>query len=630
MTAPAAPGHQGFDATTRPDQGPPRLAALRAALAQAGLDGFIVPRADLHQGETVAPCDERLAWLTGFTGSAGFAIVLPAVAGVFVDGRYRVQVRAQVDTDHFTPVAWPTTKPGDWLRGAAPNGAVVGFDPWLHTRDEIARLTTALEGSHITLRAVDNPVDRIWTDRPARPRGAIRAHPDALAGRTAQDKCRDLAQTLARAGHRAAVLSLPDSLCWLLNIRGADIARTPVVQALAILHDTGRVTLFVDPDRLDAGLIDHLGPGVTPQPPAAFEAALAALDGPVRLDPGSAPVAVADLLRARDIAIAWAEDPCILPKARKTPAELAGSRAAHLRDGAAVVEFLAWLDARVAQGLDARVAQGLDGLSEIAVARALEGFRHATGQLRDISFDTIAGAGPHGAIVHYRVTRDTDRALRAGELLLIDSGGQYPDGTTDITRTLAVGPPPPEAVAAYGRVLRGLIAISRLRWPRGLAGRDLDALARYPLWLAGQDYDHGTGHGVGAFLSVHEGPQRLSRASDVPLDPGMILSNEPGYYREGAFGIRLENLIAVVEAPALPDADARPMLAFETLTWVPFDRRLIDPAALTRDEVLWLDSYHRAVRDKLAAHVSPQAQRWLIRATDPVGAPPHPDEETAP
>ncbi len=615
---------QSFDATTRPDQGPPRLAALRAALAEVGLDGFMVPRADRHQGENVAPCDERLAWLTGFTGSAGFAIVLPAVAGVFVDGRYRVQVRAQVDTEHFTPVDWPATKPGDWLREAAPNGAILGFDPWLHTRDEIAKLETALTGSRITLRPTDNLIDRIWTDRPARPRGPILIHPEALAGRASADKRARLAETLTRAGHRAAILTLPDSLCWLLNIRGADIPRTPVVQAFAILHDDARVTLFLDDTRLTPELTAHIGPGVTLRPPEAFEAALRTLPGPVRLDPGSAPVALAEILRAEGTEIAWAEDPCCLPKARKTEAELDGMRAAHLRDAVAMVEFLAWLAARAED-----ICAGRGALTEIEAVTQLEILRRASNSLHDISFDTIAGAGPNGAIVHYRVTRDTDRTVAPGELLLIDSGGQYLDGTTDITRTIAIGPPPPEAVAAFTRVLRGLIAISRLRWPKGLAGRDLDALARYPLWLAGQDYDHGTGHGVGAFLGVHEGPQRLSRASEVPLQPGMILSNEPGYYREGAFGIRLENLIAVGDAPPLPDGDDRPMFAFETLTWVPIDRRLIDPAALTHDETHWLDAYHREVHDKLATLVSPQARRWLKGATDPMGRPKG-QEETAP
>ncbi len=604
---------QSFAATTRPEQGPPRLAALRAALQTAGLDGFLVPRADRHQGEYVAACDERLAWLTGFTGSAGFAIVLPAIAGIFVDGRYRVQVKAQVDTGHFTPVAWPATKPADWLKEQAPNGAVVGFDPWLHTRDEIERIEKSLEGSGVSLQRSRNFIDALWEDRPARPRGVIRVHPEALAGEASAAKRLRLSETLTRAGQRAAVLTLPDSICWLLNIRGSDIPRNPVVQAFAILHDDGRVTLFLDEARLDGGLRAHLGAGVSLRPPEAFEAALRTLPGPVRVDAGTAPLAVADALGEAGIAVAWAPDPCILPKARKNAAEIAGSRAAHLRDGAAMVEFLCWLDARAAE-----VCAGTGTLTETETVARLEAVRRAGNSLHDISFETIAGSGPHGAVVHYRVTEETDRAVQPGELLLVDSGGQYLDGTTDITRTIAIGAPPPEARAAFTRVLQGMIAISRLRWPTGLAGRDLDALARYPLWLAGQDYDHGTGHGVGAFLSVHEGPQRLARSSEVPLEPGMILSNEPGYYREGAFGIRLENLVVVIEAPSLPGADDRPMLAFETLTWAPIDRRLIDVAALTTAERDWLDSYHAEVHRRIGPRVSAGAAAWLEAATAPL------------
>jgi len=608
---------QSFAATTRPEQGPPRLAALRKALAEAGLDGFLVPRADRHQGEYVAPCDERLAWLTGFTGSAGFAVVLPHAAGVFIDGRYRVQVRAQVDLGHFTPVDWPGTSPGDWLKREAPNGAVVGFDPWLHSRDEIDRLETALAGSGVTLRRSANLVDRIWTDRPGPPRGPLRAHPETLAGEAGTAKRQRLAETLRARGQRAAVLTLPDSVCWLLNIRGADIPRTPVVQAMAILHDDARVTLFLDPARVDAALGAHIGAGdaggVTLRPPEAFEAALRTLAGPVRVDPATAPLAVWDALAEAGVEIARAQDPCILPKARKTAAEIAGSRAAHLRDAAAMVEFLCWLDARGAE-----ICAGSGRLTEIDVVRALEAERRRHDSLHDISFETIAGSGPHGAIVHYRVTEDTDRALAPGELLLVDSGGQYLDGTTDITRTIAIGPPPAEAVAAFTRVLQGMIAISRLRWPRGLCGRELDALARYPLWLAGQDYDHGTGHGVGAALGVHEGPQRLARSSEVALEPGMILSNEPGYYREGAFGIRLENLVVVTEAPPLSGADDRAMLSFETLTWVPLDRRLIEVAALAPAERDWLNGYHAEVLARVAPLVSPAARGWLARATEEV------------
>ncbi|NJS37989.1 MAG: aminopeptidase P family protein [Rhodobacteraceae bacterium] len=590
---------QSFESHASPDQGPPRLAALRAQLAALGLDGFLVPRADAHQGEYVAARDERLQWLTGFTGSAGFCVVLPNVAGVFIDGRYRTQVKAQVDLGAYTPVPWPEVKAGEWIRENLSAGRV-GFDPWLHTAEEVEKLQTLLEGSGVTLCRCDkNPVDGIWVDQPAPPLGKALVHPDALAGETHAAKRAARAEGLRAAGQRAAVLTLPDSICWILNIRGADVPKNPVLQAFAILQDDGRVQLFAEAAKFDAGLIAHLGPEVEVLPPAGFAAALQGLVGPVRVDKSSAPLAVSDILTAAGIAVVWGDDPCRLPKARKNPAEIAATREAHLRDGTAMVEFLAWLDAQAPQGK----------LTEIAVVQALEGFRRATNALHDISFDTICGAGPNGAIIHYRVTEETNRPIRPGELLLVDSGGQYPDGTTDITRTIAIGDQGDEAREAYTRVLQGMVAISRVRFPKGLSGRDIDALARFPLWLAGQDYDHGTGHGVGAFLSVHEGPQRISRLSEVPLDPGMILSNEPGYYREGAFGIRLENLIVVEPAPAM--GDNRLQLAFETLTFVPFDRRLIVTAALAPGERDWLDAYHAAVLEKLGNRVSGATLAWL-------------------
>jgi Xaa-Pro aminopeptidase len=596
---------QTFDSHADPTQGPPRLAALRKALAEAGLAGFIVPRADIHQGEYVAARDERLQWLTGFTGSAGFCIVLRDVAGVFVDGRYRTQIKGQVDLGHFTPVNWPETKPGDWIR-AHLDGGQVGFDPWLHTADEIAKLETSLEGSSVTICPVSNFVDAIWADQPGPPMARAFAHPLALAGQSSEDKRTALAEGLRKAGQRAAVITLPDSLCWLLNIRGADVPRNPILHGLAILHDDARVTLFAEPAKFDEATRAHLGAHVTLRPPAAFVPALHTLTGPVRVDRATAPLAVSRELAEAGVEVAWGDDPCRLPKARKNAAEVAGTREAHLRDGAAMVEFLCWLDQAAPRG----------GLTEIDVVRALEGFRRATNALHDISFDTICGAGPNGAIMHYRVTEGSNRPVRANELLLVDSGAQYVDGTTDITRTMAVGDPGAEARACYTRVLQGLIAISRVRFPRGLAGRDLDPLARFPLWVEGQDFDHGTGHGVGVFLSVHEGPQRLSRLSEVPLEAGMMLSNEPGYYREGAFGIRLENLILVAEAPPL--GDNRVQFAFDTLTWVPFDRRLILADRLSVAERAWLNDYHATTRDLLQDRVSAAAKDWLFAATVPV------------
>ncbi len=592
---------QTFDATTRPSDGPPRLAALRERLATLGLTGFLVPRADRHQGEYVAPCDERLSWLTGFTGSAGFAAVLPGIAGVFIDGRYRVQVKAQVDLAAFTPVPWPETKLSDWLIEHASAGAKIGFDPWLHTVKEVAALHKALEPEGLALVAVeDNPVDAIWPDRPAEPAEPILAHPMEFAGEESAAKRGRLAAELAGKKIDAAVITLPDSVCWLLNIRGSDIARNPIARVNAVLEASGRVQLFCDPAQLD-GL--DLGPEVAVLPREGFSAALAELGGRVQIDPESAPEAVAAILRGKAEVVEGA-DPCLLPKAKKNPAELDGMRAAHLRDAVAMVKFLAWLDDAAPKG----------GLTEISVVEQLEGFRREANELREISFDTISGAGPNGAIVHYRVTHDTNRAVNEGELLLVDSGGQYLDGTTDITRTVAVGEVPQAAREAFTRVLQGMIAMSRIRWPKGRAGRDIEAVARYPLWLAGQDYDHGTGHGVGAYLSVHEGPARLSRISEIPLEPGMILSNEPGYYREGEWGIRIENLVVVEPAPALEGADNREMLAFETLTWVPIDRHLILAERLSEGERGWLDAYHAEVWARVGPRVQGEVRDWLRQA----------------
>ncbi|MEL7177438.1 MAG: aminopeptidase P family protein [Pseudomonadota bacterium] len=593
---------QTFTASTSPDDGPPRLTALRAVMKDHRLDGFLVPRADAHQGEYVAPRDARLAWLTGFTGSAGFAAILTKIAGVFIDGRYRVQVKSQV-ADVFTPVPWPETKLADWLIQHLSAGAVVGFDDWLHTQSEIDRLSERLAAHEITLKPVDNLVDSIWADQPAPPTGKITPYPLEFAGESHADKRARIAATLRADGQDATVLTLPDSIAWLLNIRGTDIERNPVAHAFAILHHDASVDLYVFGDKA-GGLGAHLGADIRVHPVANFEPALGALTGTIRVDPATAPARVFTTITAK---IAHADDPCILPKACKNATEIAGTRAAHLRDAAAMVEFLAWLD-----------AQAPGTLTEIGVVKELEARRRATNALRDISFETISGAGPNAAIVHYRVTEDTDRAVKSGELLLVDSGGQYLDGTTDITRTIAIGPQPDIHRHCFTRVLQGMIAISRARFPKGLAGRDLDALARFALWTAGLDYDHGTGHGVGVYLSVHEGPQRISRVSEVALKPGMILSNEPGYYREGAFGIRIENLIVVQDAAPIKGADPRDMLDFKTLTWVPIDRRLIVTDLLSPDEHAWINAYHKAVFDKLADSVGAHARDWLEQATAPL------------
>lgn len=612
---------QTFEVTSSPDTGPARLATLRELISAKGLDGFLVPRADRFQGEYVAPCDDRLAWLTGFTGSAGFACVLPDDAGVFIDGRYRVQVRDQV-ADVFTPVHWPEIQLADWLKEQLPNGGTVGFDPWLHTVAQIRELTTALAGSPITLQSVDNLVDAIWEDRPAPPRNPVRIHPEELSGEFFEQKISRLASALEQNGQRRAFIALPDSICWLLDIRGTDIQRNPVVQAYAILDWSGQVHLFTDAVISDEVKVHWNGDAadkiielVDIHP---MDDLNSFFDGAERstyqIDPATTPQAVLALLEARHavnqtVRIEEGQDPCILPKAVKNSVEIAGSREAHLRDGAAMVRFLAWLAETAPKG----------GLTEIDVVTALEGFRRDTNVLQDISFETISGAGPNGAIVHYRVNENTNRPVNTGELLLVDSGGQYLDGTTDITRTIAVGDVGAEEKTCYTRVLKGMVAISRARFPKGVRGSDLDALARYPLWLAGQDYDHGTGHGVGSYLCVHEGPQGIHRRSTTPLESGMILSNEPGYYREGAFGIRIENLIVVQDAAALSGGDAaRNMLDFETLTFVPLDRNLIDTTLLTEDERAWIDQYHSDTFAKIGPRVDGSALDWLTAACAPL------------
>lgn len=594
---------QSFEVTARPEQGPPRLAALRAEIAAEGLDGFLVPRADAHQGEYVSARDERLAWLTGFTGSAGFAAVLQDVAGVFIDGRYRTQVKAQV-ADVYTPVPWPDVGLADWLKQQLPDGGRVGFDPWLHTPGQMEQAREGLAGSAIDLVQCPNLVDRIWADQPGPAAKPAKVHPLEFAGESHEDKRARLGRALADAGAACAVITLPDSICWLLNIRGADIPRNPIAQGFAILHTDGAVDLFMDRAKLD-GVRDHLGDGVACHMPDAFLAALEGLEGPVRLDKSSVPVIVADTISDR---VQWGDDPCALPKACKNAAEIAGSAAAHLRDGAAVVELLAWLD-----------SQTPGSLTETKVVGQLEGFRRRDNALQDISFDTIAGTGPNGAIMHYRVTEETDRTLQDGQLIVLDSGGQYLDGTTDITRTIAIGTPPDEARAAFTRVLMGMIAMSRLIWPKGLAGRDIEAIGRAPLWYAHQDFDHGLGHGVGAYLSVHEGPQRLSRVSSVPFQPGMILSNEPGYYREGAFGIRIENLLVVEAAKAPEGGDAhREMLCWRTLTYAPIDRRLIVAQMLDGPSCDWLNAYHADTLALIGPRVSDAARGWLAEACRPL------------
>lgn len=584
---------QSFQETASPETGPIRLAALRDVLRHRDLEGFIVPRADAHQGEYVAAHDERLAWLTGFTGSAGFAVALRNRAAVFVDSRYRVQVKTQVSAE-FEKIDWPETGLGDWIASATPEGGRIGFDPWLHSVEQHRVLSKTM--GKATLVSVGNLVDEIWVDQPPAPMGKVFAQPLDLAGEPHGSKIERLAKDL-RAD--ACVITLPDSIAWLLNIRGSDIPRNPVPHGFAILYADATLSVYMHAAKLSE-VRDGFGEHVRIHAPETLTEHLGQIAGTVQIDPATCPFALQQALSCK---IVEAPDPCLLPKACKNAAELAGARAAHLRDAAAMVRFLAWLD---------KEAPG--SLTEIAVVRRLEEERRATNALRDISFETISGSGPNGAIVHYRVTEKTDRALRAGELLLVDSGGQYVDGTTDITRTLAIGDPGPREAEAFTRVLRGMIALSRLRFPKGLAGRDIDPFARVALWEAGLDYGHGTGHGVGSYLSVHEGPARIARVGKVPLEPGMILSNEPGFYEEGSFGIRIENLIVVETAPPLPGQTVSQMLRFETLTWVPIDLTLVIPSLMTQAERDWLNGYHAEVLERVGPLVSEADREWLKTA----------------
>lgn len=590
---------QTFDAASAPEAIAPRLATLRTVLAGANLDGFLIPRADAHRGENVAACDERLAYVTGFTGSAGLAIVGQQAAALLIDGRYSIQARTETPGDLFDFLDLHKDAPGDWIAKRLGKTARIGFDPWLHTKSEIEKL----EQAGVDLVATTNLIDQIWADRPAPPATRIHAQPSRLTGKSHPDKRAEIGAAIAPADW--LVLTLPDSIAWLLNIRGNDIAHTPVPRAFAIVHKSGVTDLFVtDPQQITPSARATLGTNVTLRQKSEFEGAVQALDGTVRLDPASAPVAVQALVRGE---IHWQSDPVIAAKTCKTHAELAGARAAHERDALAMIRFLCWLDTHPAQA----------SLTEIDVVKELERCRRATNALEDISFETICGAGPNGAIVHYRVSEASNRSLGTDSVLLVDSGGQYVDGTTDITRTIALGTPPREAVAANTLVLEGMIAMSRLRWPEGLSGQQLDAIARAPLWMTGRDYDHGTGHGVGAYLGVHEGPAALSLRSAEPLRTGMILSNEPGYYVEGAFGIRIENLL-IVRPPETPEGGDRAMLHFETLTTVPIDRRLIDTARLSPAARGWLDAYHANIWERFSAQLSPSEQNWLKQATAPL------------
>jgi Xaa-Pro aminopeptidase len=589
---------------------PARLKALRDELAKRGLAGFVVPRADEYQGEYVPQRGQRLAWLTGFTGSAGAAVVLTKRAAIFVDGRYTLQAEAQVDTALFEQHHL-LEDPAKWLGAVVAKGDVIGYDPWLHTPNEVERLRANVERAGASLRAVDdNPLDKVWPNQPPPPLAPVRPQPDDFAGESADAKRARLAKGLAEDGVAAAVLTMPESIAWLLNIRGGDVPHTPLPLSFAILRADTSVTLFIDRRKLSPGIERHLGNGVSIEAPERLGPVLDALakEGGVQADPATASSWVFDRLGAAGATIHRAADPCLLPKSCKNPVELDGTRAAHRRDGAAVTKFLAWLAREAPRG----------ELLEIAASDRLEALRRAGKHFRDLSFPTISGAGSNGAIVHYRASPETEKRLEPGTLYLLDSGAQYLDGTTDITRTMAIGEPTPEMRDRFTRVLKGHIALATARFPAGTTGAQLDPLARRALWQEGLDYDHGTGHGVGSYLSVHEGPQRISKAPNAqPLVPGMIVSDEPGYYKAGAYGIRIENLVVVQKWDG--SVEGREMLCFETLTLAPIDRNLVDLALLDRGELDWLNAYHARVRAEITPLVDPETAGWLDAATAPIG-----------
>jgi Xaa-Pro aminopeptidase len=590
-----------------------RLSAFREELARRKLTGFVIPRADQQQNEYVAPSEERLAWLTGFTGSAGLAIVLTQEAAVFVDGRYTLQAAKQVDGKAWTVESLIDPPPESWLAGHLKPGDRLGFDPWLHTSSAAERLAAGCAKAGAELVALDNnPLDAIWTERPLPPLAPVAVHGAQFSGEAEADKLRRIRLEIDRLGVDAAVLSDSHAVAWTFNIRGADVAHTPLPLSYALVPRDGRPTLFIDHRKLSNVTRDHLEQSADVAEPEALAPQLTALaqaGGTIALDGATAADALSRLITAAGGKAVRGSDPTSLLKAVKNPIEIEGTRRAHRRDAVALARFLAWIDHEAPKGV----------LTEIDTVEALETFRRDTGALKDVSFPTIAGTGPNGAIVHYRVTRKSNRRIMQGDLLLIDSGAQYEDGTTDVTRTIAVGTPTDEMRDRFTRVLRGHIAIARAVFPDGSTGAQLDTLARQFLWQAGVDYEHGTGHGVGSYLSVHEGPARISKLGTTPLKRGMILSNEPGYYKTDAYGIRIENL-ELVTAAEIAGAE-KPMNAFETLTLAPIDRRLIDVKMLSAEELDWLNAYHARVRHEVRAKLDEATQAWLDAATAPLSLP---------
>lgn len=587
-----------------------RLSALRAEMAAQGVDGFVIPLADEFQGEYIPKRAQRLAWLTGFTGSAGVAVVLNDHAAVFTDGRYTLQIGEQVDGMLYELLHISESPPDTWIAEHLGDGGRLGYDPWLHTPDGTRRLRAACKKANGELTATDhNLVDAVWADQPPAPLSPALPHGVEYAGKSSLEKRQDIAGTLKAEAQDALILTASPSVAWLANMRGGDVPYTPLPLGFAILHADTTLDLFIDARKMGVGG-KSLEDGIRVRDPEAFEAALIELGTStktVQIDPAQTAQAIITLLEENGATLAKATDPCALPKACKNQVEIDGTRAAHQRDGVALTRFLAWLDEAAADGSQ----------TEISVADKLESFRRENEKIRGLSFPTISGAGSNGAIVHYRVTDASDSPLKPGSLYLVDSGAQYLDGTTDVTRTVAIGKPTDEMKNRFTRVLKGHIGLGDVRYPKGTTGSQLDVLARHGLWQAGLDYDHGTGHGVGSFLGVHEGPHRISKVpSQIALQPGMIVSNEPGYYKTGEYGIRIENLVLVVTSEG--DDDEREMLEFETLTLAPIDQRLIDISLLTAAEIAWLDAYHARVRDIIGPLVDDATRNWLIAATEPL------------
>jgi Xaa-Pro aminopeptidase len=602
---------QTFDDQADTSFGREHLPLIRAEMARQGLDGFVIPHEDEHQNEYLPDANERLAWATGFTGSAGAAVVMADAAAVFVDGRYTLQAQTQTDPELFERRDLMDGGVSAYLETSARAGQVIGYDPRLHSPDALGPLERAASKAGAVLKPVEaNPVDLAWSaSRPPQPQARVIPHPLTYAGQESESKRAYVAAELTKAGADVALITAPASIAWLFNVRGGDVIRSPLPLAQTLVRADGSARLFLDPAKVTSDLPRWLGNRVTLEAPGDLPAALAELKGRrVLIDPAQASAWYFAELKAAGAEPVRAADPCALPRAAKNPVEIEGSRAAHLRDATAVARFLYWM------ATDAQI----NPPDELEVVTKLEGFREATGVLKDLSFDTISGAGPNGAIVHYRASRKTNRRVKPGELFLVDSGAQYLDGTTDITRTVAIGEPSAEMRDRFTRVLKGHIALARIRFPVGTTGSALDVLARASLWMAGLDYDHGTGHGVGSYLGVHEGPQRIAKAPNtIALRPGMILSNEPGYYKTGAYGIRIENLQVVTEAAPIPGGD-RDMLGFEPLTLAPIDRRLIDKALLSAEELAWIDAYHVDVAAKVAPLVEPAVARWLIEVCAPL------------